>query len=113
ILEEHIEVMRQAWTGEPFEYRGQRVQVRPRPLRQPHPPIFIGGSTEVAAKRAARLGLPFAPAIGDPELAAIYDAECEKVGFTGGFSLLPAGPGFVHVTEDPDKAWDRIAPFAM
>ena len=24
--------------------------------------------------------------------------------------LLPKGPGFVHVTDDPEKAWARIAP---
>lgn len=113
ILEENVEVLRKAWTGEPFEYRGQTVQVRPRPLQQPHPILFIAGSTEIAAKRAARLGLPFSPAIGDPELEAIYNAECDRVGFTGGFTFLPSGPGFVHVTEDPEKAWAEIAPYAV
>lgn len=113
IVEEHLEVMKQAWTGEPFEYRGRTVRVTPAPMTKPHPLVMVGGSTEKAARRAARLHLPFMPAIGDPELARIYDEERAAVGFEGGFTLLPSGPGFVHVTDDPERDWHRIAPHAM
>ncbi len=112
-MEEHIEVMRKAWTGEPFRYRGQTVRVTPKPLQQPHPVILVGGSTEVAAKRAARLRLPFMPAIGDEQLAAIYREECRNQGFDEGWVLLPSGPGFVHVTEDPERDWDVISRHAL
>ncbi|MBV8690643.1 MAG: LLM class flavin-dependent oxidoreductase [Actinobacteria bacterium] len=112
ILEEHVEVMRKAWTGEPFEYRGTTVQVSPTPYSQPHPLLFIGGSTEIAARRAARLQLPMFPAIGDPALADIYNEECAKVGYQG-WVMLPQGPGFVHVTEDPEKAWAQIGRHAL
>ncbi len=113
LTEHHIEVMRKAWTGEPFEHNGQTVQVRPRPLTQPHPVLLVGGSTEKAARRAARLHAPFMPAIGDQSLAEIYERECERQGYSQGWVMLPHGPGFVHVTEDPDRAWDRILPHAM
>jgi alkanesulfonate monooxygenase SsuD/methylene tetrahydromethanopterin reductase-like flavin-dependent oxidoreductase (luciferase family) len=112
ILEENIDVMRQAWTGEEFEYQGRRAKVTPTPFTQPHPLIFIGGSTEIAARRAARLKLPMFPAIGDPALADIYNEECAKVGYQG-WIMLPQGPGFVHVTEDPEKAWAQIGPHAL
>jgi alkanesulfonate monooxygenase SsuD/methylene tetrahydromethanopterin reductase-like flavin-dependent oxidoreductase (luciferase family) len=105
--------MRKAWTGEPFEWRGRTVQVTPKPMTQPHPMMMIGGSTEVAARRAARLRLPMFPAIGDPKLAEFYDDECAKVGFDQGFISLPAGPGFVHVAEDPEAAWAKIGPHAL
>src|SRR5258708_24975267 len=26
---------------------------------------------------------------------------------------MASGPGFVHVTEDPERAWAQIAPFAL
>jgi alkanesulfonate monooxygenase SsuD/methylene tetrahydromethanopterin reductase-like flavin-dependent oxidoreductase (luciferase family) len=113
LLEEYIGVMRQAWTGEPFEWRGRTIRVMPRPVTQPHPVILIGGSTEIAARRAARLHLPLLPAIGDPELEQIYRDECERVGFADGWVILPRGPGFVHVTDDPEKAWHRIGPHAL
>jgi alkanesulfonate monooxygenase SsuD/methylene tetrahydromethanopterin reductase-like flavin-dependent oxidoreductase (luciferase family) len=112
LLEENIQVMRQAWTGEPFEWRGRTVRVTPTPRTKPHPMILMGGSGPLSARRAARLHLPFFPAVGDPSLEAVYREECEKVGFQGGFSLMPKGPGFVHVAEDPDKAWAEIAPYA-
>jgi alkanesulfonate monooxygenase SsuD/methylene tetrahydromethanopterin reductase-like flavin-dependent oxidoreductase (luciferase family) len=113
LLEEYIDVMRRAWTGEPFEWQGRTVRVMPRPVTQPHPVILIGGSTEVAARRAARLQLPFLPAIGDPALEQLYRDECRRVGFAGGWVILPKGPGFVHVTDDPEKAWNHIAPHAL
>jgi alkanesulfonate monooxygenase SsuD/methylene tetrahydromethanopterin reductase-like flavin-dependent oxidoreductase (luciferase family) len=110
LLEEYVEVMRKAWTGEPFEWRGREIRVTPAP---PSPPIvLVGGSTEKAAKRAARLHAGFFPAIGDPALKALYEAECEKLGFTG-FVAMPGGPGFVHVSEDPERDWARIAPHAL
>ena len=31
LLDEGITVIRQAWQGEPFEHRGQKILVRPRP----------------------------------------------------------------------------------
>ena len=112
-FEEYIEVLRQAFTGEPFEWQGQTRLVRPKPQSQPHPMIFVGGSGEKAARRAARLRLPFMAALGDQKLADAYNDQCQQEGWDGGFCILPHGPGFVHVTEDPDKAWDQIAPYAM
>ncbi len=112
-LEEALEVMLQAWTGEPFEYRGRTVRVTPRPTTQPHPTIMVGGSVPASARRAARLGLPFMPSIGDQDLADLYYAEAEAAGFDNPFALVPSGPGFVHVTEDPERVWDQIARHAL
>jgi alkanesulfonate monooxygenase SsuD/methylene tetrahydromethanopterin reductase-like flavin-dependent oxidoreductase (luciferase family) len=111
LLEEYVGVMRQAWSGEPFEWRGRTIRVTPRPPAQPM--ILIGGSTPVAARRAARLRAGFFPSIGDPRLAETYNAECQRLGFHGGFVSLPSGPGFVHVSEDPERDWARIAPHAL
>jgi alkanesulfonate monooxygenase SsuD/methylene tetrahydromethanopterin reductase-like flavin-dependent oxidoreductase (luciferase family) len=113
LLEEYIDVLRRAWTGEAFEWRGRTVRVTPTPVTKPHPMMMIGGSTEKAARRAARLKLGFFPAVGDPALAEAYEEESKKVGFTEGFCSLPGNLGFVHVAEDPDEAWAKIAPHAV
>ncbi len=110
LLDEYIGVMRQAWRGEPFEWRGQTYRVTPKPPSPP--PIMIGGSTAIAARRAARLHAGFFPSIGDPALAKVYEEECARVGFRAGFAMVPSGPGFVHVTEDPEGDWKRIRPHA-
>ncbi len=111
LLDECVQVSRQAWTGEPFAWRGRTVRVTPKPKSPPM--VLIGGSTEKAAKRAARLRAGFFPAIGDPKLAALYEEECKKNDFSGGFVALPGGPGFVHVSNDPQADWERIGPHAL
>jgi alkanesulfonate monooxygenase SsuD/methylene tetrahydromethanopterin reductase-like flavin-dependent oxidoreductase (luciferase family) len=111
LLEEYVDVMRKAWTGEPFEWRGRTVRVTPKPASPPV--VMVGGSTEKAARRAARLQCGFFPAIGDARLKEIYEEECAKIGFKGGFVSLPGGPGFVHVSDDPERDWARIGEHAL
>jgi len=112
LLEEYIEVMRRAWTGEPFEWRGRTILVRPKPFSKPHPPMFMGGGAKASALRAARMHLPFLPSLGDPELKRIYDEECARIGYQG-MCVLPVGPAMVHVSEDPEKAWNEMKRYAM
>src|SRR5712691_2392502 len=35
LLEEYVQVLRQAWTGEPFEWRGRTIRVTPKPRSEP------------------------------------------------------------------------------
>ena len=110
LLDEYVDVMRKAWTGVPFEWRGRAVRVTPAPASPPM--VLIGGSTEKAARRAARLHAGFFPAIADAGLQQVYEEECVREGFTG-FVVMPGGPGFVHVSDDPERDWTRIAPHAL
>jgi alkanesulfonate monooxygenase SsuD/methylene tetrahydromethanopterin reductase-like flavin-dependent oxidoreductase (luciferase family) len=113
LLDECLDIMIKAWTGEPFVHNGTTVQVTPRPVQQPHPMVFIGGSAPASAKRAARFGLGFYPPVDDPELVEIYRAECERLGQRPGFVILPGGPGTVFIASDPDKAWTEIGPYLL
>lgn len=109
LVEEGIATLRQAWTGAAFTFRGRTVQVTPTPLQHPLP-IALGGASKAAALRAARIADAFIPAI--PELMDDYRAECARLGKTP----APAermGPLFLHVAEDPDRAWAQIAPHAL
>lgn len=113
IMDESLQVLLQAWTGEPFEYRGTTVRVTPRPLTQPHPLLLVGGTSKPAARRAARLGLPMSPAANMPELEAYYYEQCQEHG-TAGFCAMPM-PGFSHVFvhEDPDRAWAELGSYFL
>jgi probable F420-dependent oxidoreductase len=58
--EELVALVQRLWTGEAVTYKGKFYQVEnvtigPRPIQNPHPPIWMGGSADVALKRAARL----------------------------------------------------------
>jgi alkanesulfonate monooxygenase SsuD/methylene tetrahydromethanopterin reductase-like flavin-dependent oxidoreductase (luciferase family) len=114
-MDECLEVMVKAWTGEPFEYDGETVQVTPRPLQQPHPMVMIGGSGPAAAKRAARFGFGFFPPIGDEHLAEVYREECQRLGMPEGLVLAPHPdqPGTLFVAEDPDRAWSELGPYLL
>jgi alkanesulfonate monooxygenase SsuD/methylene tetrahydromethanopterin reductase-like flavin-dependent oxidoreductase (luciferase family) len=108
-LEEGIRVLRAAWSGEEFEYRGKQIKVTPRPGRGPA--LLLAGSTTGAAKRAARIADGFAPV--DAALWPAYEAACKELGRTP-IGLPPDnGPGFIHVAHDPDRAWAQIAPHAL
>jgi alkanesulfonate monooxygenase SsuD/methylene tetrahydromethanopterin reductase-like flavin-dependent oxidoreductase (luciferase family) len=113
-MEEAIEVLKLAWTGEPFEYRGQQVQILPRPAQDPRPEITLGGASPATARRAAAMCDDYAP-IGD-RLYEIYLEELDRLGKPHPKRKrvpMDGGPVFVHVSEDPDAAWAQIAPHAL
>ncbi|MGW4703932.1 LLM class flavin-dependent oxidoreductase [Streptomyces sp. NPDC004285] len=100
-----LETLLTAWTGEPFTYQGRTVRVTPRPFTRPHPMLLVGGSSRAAARRAARLGLPFFPSAHLPELEAYYRERCAEYG-TEGWTMMPAEvTPLLHLSEDPDRTW--------
>ena len=59
ITDEIIEILQSLWSGTMVEYHGAhfdfpRVQLSPAPST--HPPIYVGGSSQIALRRAARVG---------------------------------------------------------
>jgi alkanesulfonate monooxygenase SsuD/methylene tetrahydromethanopterin reductase-like flavin-dependent oxidoreductase (luciferase family) len=108
LMDEALDAMLQAWTGEPFSYRGTTVQVTPRPFTQPHPLVLVGGTSRPAARRAARLGLPLSPAAHLPELEAYYYEQCAEHGTTGFCAMPGADLSLLFVSEDPDRTWDTL-----
>ena len=59
LLDERIEAILGLWTTEPAEYHGEYVDfspsyLRPKPIRKPHPPIFIGGDSDAMVRRILR-----------------------------------------------------------
>jgi len=110
LMDEGVRALKEAWTGEPFTYRGRPARIFPRPLQQPHPPIFMGGSAAPAARRAAREGDAFIG--GMPHLNEIYVTECAALGKRPRFQgELPMG--FLYVSEDPKGDWARLAPYCL
>ena len=58
---ESIAIMKELWTaadpafdGEFFRFSG--VKFSPKPVQKPHPPVWIGGQSNAALRRVARLG---------------------------------------------------------
>ena len=105
LTDEAIDAMRAAWSGEVFSFAGahftaENALALPRPVQQPGPPIWIGGNSNRAIRRAVERGdgwLPMpSPAqatklLRTPPLETVDDLRarigylrdhCEKVGRT-------------------------------
>jgi alkanesulfonate monooxygenase SsuD/methylene tetrahydromethanopterin reductase-like flavin-dependent oxidoreductase (luciferase family) len=108
LMDEALDVMIKAWSGEPFEYRGTTVRVTPIPITKPHPLVLVGGTSKPAARRAARLGLPLSPAAHMPELEAYYYEQCAEQGTSGFCGMPDADLTMLFVHEDPDQAWATL-----
>jgi len=112
LLDECIEVLLKAWSGEPFEWRGRRVHVTPRGFTKPHPPIHAGGQSLAGARRAARFGLPYQPASNDAAMIALYQSECARLGKQP--LVLPPGSGETFfIARDPERAWRELGPYLL
>jgi len=108
LMEENIAAIKQAWTGEVFTYQGRKARVRPVPVQKPRPPIWMGGASAAAARRAARIADYFYS--GEPGLFEFYREEALKLGHDPG-PWRDIGTGFFVVTDDVDKEWARMAPY--
>ncbi len=107
-LEEGIEILRRAWTGEPFNFNGKRFQlddvcVSPAPEHTPR--ILLGGITEPAIDRAARVADGFLSSgnIGHE----IYSAAHKKAGKIPEEARIYAG-GWGIVSEDPEAEFAAV-----
>ena len=108
---EAVTVLKQAWTGEPFEYRGRTVRVTPTPVTPGGPPITLGGSSEPAARRAARIADGFQPST--PEIFDFYRDEMVALGKPDPGPYPGGDTSTVFVAADADEGWTTLAPYAM
>jgi len=61
LTDECLEAVRALWTQRRPTYEGRHVRFGevvsfPKPVQSPHPPILVGGESDAALRRAARLG---------------------------------------------------------
>lgn len=78
VTNEYLRLFKELWTSREPEFHGEHYDVAgagflPKPVQQPHPPIWVGGHTGPALRRAAELGdgwMPIGlrpPAVLEPE----------------------------------------------
>jgi probable F420-dependent oxidoreductase len=63
---EYLRLWQACWAPGPVTFQGQffafaNMHIRPKPLQQPHPPIWIGGSSRPALRRAAEFAQVWQP----------------------------------------------------
>ncbi len=72
VTDEYIEAFKSLWTEPSPSYQGEFVAFNdiifePKPAQVPHPPIWIGGESLPAIRRAVRHGAAWYPATANPK----------------------------------------------
>jgi probable F420-dependent oxidoreductase len=74
LFDESLDVIRAIWSGDDVSFEGKHfsasgVTAHPRPVSEPHPPIWIGGNSGAARRRVADKGDGWCPFAAPPALA--------------------------------------------
>src|SRR5260221_879261 len=109
-----LDIIRRALAGETITFKSaffdfQNVRVTPEPIQKPHPPIWLGGFTPAALRRAARYGDGFTVPGATRDVYDQYAAELKKqnrptenIRFASAFWCL-------IVSNDPEKTFAEAA----
>ena len=122
-MKEGTEILRQAWSGEPVNFRGEffhyeNVRVLPKPVQRPHPPIWVGcARTEDSFRWAGENGFHLMT------LPYLYKTPDMLPGFVRTYrqALADAGHDFtrpevlgkfhIYVSESFDQAVSEATPY--
>jgi len=112
-FEEGLELIRLAWTEkQPFGWEGRHFKYRsvsiwPRPVQDPHPPIYMSGSSRESAEFAARSRVSLGLAVTTVPLAALaaqrYREAAHATGWDPGKDDLLFRLSF-HVADTDEQA---------
>ena len=110
---EGLDFLQKAWTKDTISYEGTfyrfpECAITPRPVQQPHPPMYVACFSEPTLRRAARSGFnvifaPFAAAMmfGSIQNAvAEFKRESEAAGYSGRQAMCSY---FTNVTYNADE----------
>ena len=109
-MDEALEIIHGAWNSNNYSFHGEHftvenVNLSPRPVQQPHPPMWTAAMSKVAANRAAKFNCHVA-GTGGENLQQYFDDALAKQGkksddFNVGQLRL------FYVAPTRDQAWDE------
>lgn len=113
LLEEGVEVIRRAWSGDPIDFSGRRfsygdVSVQPTPTNVPR--LLVGGMVDVAIERVARIADGFL-STQNGHHATYLDAVRHHRGDLTEAAIF-AGQWAI-VADDPEREWARMGDHAL
>ena len=122
-FEEAWEIIKRAWTEEVFSYQGKYwsykdVAIWPRPVQQPHPPVWVPVTTsQETLEWAARENIPITPGavatLGARQDMVRYYAAClAKHGRTITPDHIIAGAN-VYIADSREQALKEAGPYML
>ena len=109
-----LEIIRYALAGETVTFKSEffdfrNVRVTPAPIQQPRPPIWLGGFTAAALRRAARFGDGFTAPRATRGVYDGYIAGLKKESRPTDNLRFASGYPFLIVSDNPEKTFAEAA----
>lgn len=115
-MDEALEILRRAWTEDSFSHNGRfwnfsELGVYPKPIQDPHPPLWVAGVADAAVLRAARLGDAWLCGPVQSQAVAqrclkVYRAERARLGLPDEWILRR----YAWVGKDHDQVREQVLP---
>ena len=107
--------MRKLWSGEPTSHEGKfysfpEVHMQPSSFHANGPPIWCGGRSEAALKRAGRLADGYLSYVITPDMFRDALVKIDEAAEEAGREIKDFGTGhllFCCIDETYEKAWDK------
>jgi len=115
-LDEAVQIIKKMWTEDEATFDGKHYSIngainRPRPLQDPHPPLWIAGGGEQLTLRVVAQYADYSNFAGTPETFAhksdVLAGHCEKVGRD--FDEIGRTIHLVSMVDADDAAIERAA----
>ncbi len=114
---EYLRIMKAIWSSDRPVFEGRyhkfsRISLLPRPKQEPHPPIWVGGKSEAAMRRAAELGNGWHPNFSSLDELAVTIPQFQKFAREKGrdpSTLTICLRGHVQI-HDRNEAWSEKYP---
>lgn len=114
-LDDYLRVIKALWTEDQPSFKGtyytiDNVGFAPKPAQKPHPPVWVGGHSQRALRRAGELGDAWHAAYAGPELLSKQYQQVRRYAEQAG-----RDPDSVALTararlplNDPDRALEQL-----
>jgi probable F420-dependent oxidoreductase len=108
IMDEYLRALKAAWTQDEFTFEGNGYtalgnRILPRPVQQPHPPIYCGGNSKRAIRRAVEFGDAWFPFF----TPAALSATARTAALTGDAEVAE---GIAYLLEQSEKMGRAVPP---
>ncbi|HXZ69072.1 MAG TPA: LLM class flavin-dependent oxidoreductase, partial [Alphaproteobacteria bacterium] len=120
-FDETFEIMRKAWTEESFSYEGKfhsykDVAIWPRPVQQPHPPLWAPVGSKESIEWAARNNVGITPGGAPGQGRADTIRHYAKIQAEHGRKVSPANFNIqvqCYVADSKEQAIEELGPYQM
>jgi probable F420-dependent oxidoreductase len=118
---EQVQLVKRLWTEDKVTYKGkfynvEELTIGPRPIQKPHPPIWTGGSAEVALKRAGTWANGFiCGSSAIPDFSTLWEkvAGYARAAGRNPNEITKAGLTFMAINDDHAKAVKAVEDYVM